>query len=151
MQQVPSKLDLYHFGLFIKGIAKDISQNDIKTLFSYIDKNHDGMVDQKEALDAFVYGISGLDKNFSPISERVEKLIVQFRKIVKNRNADLKKIFSNFDKSGDQVLNLEEFSKILLVIDKNLPMSEIQAVFHVYDKNNDQTIDFEEFKAMMEG
>lgn len=61
----------------------------------------------------------------------------------------MKQIFTNFDKSKDGKLNIQEFTKLVLVIDKKLPVEEIKAIFTLFNTDGDTEISFEEFSAML--
>lgn len=76
-------------------------------------------------------------------------MINELKRIIKNHNLNLKQIFTNFDKSKDGKLNLEEFTKLILVIDKNLPNAEIKTIFDLFNTDGDPEITFEEFSATL--
>jgi len=47
------------------------------------------------------------------------KILNELKRIINENNVDIWAVFKNFDKSGDGKLDENEFSKLVLVIDKN--------------------------------
>jgi len=73
----------------------------------------------------------------------------ELKRIIKNHNLNLKQIFTNFDKSKDGNLNLEEFTKLVRIIDKKILPEETQVIFNMFNTDGDSEISFGEFSALL--
>ena len=122
---------------------------EIDPVFKKFDVNGDGSVSFEEFYRQLAYGIKDQDSKFNPSQEKAKKLISELKRIIQNHNLNLRQIFANFDKSKDGMLNLEEFNKLVLVIDKNLPSEEAKAVFSLFNSDGGSEITFEEFSAAL--
>jgi len=67
------------------------------------------------------------------------------RKIIKENNIDIRVIFRNFDKTKDCYLDLSEFKKLILILDKRIVENELNYIFKLFDVDNDHKISFPEF------
>ena len=76
-------------------------------------------------------------------------ILKELQDIVKKHNVDLDKVFKNFDKSGDQTLDINEFTKLIMVINEKLNAIEVREIFLKFDNNKDNTITLQEFKGLI--
>lgn len=65
--------------------------------------------------------------------------------IIDKYKLELEKIFKNFDKTEDGILDLAEFTKLCHVIDKSLPSEDVKCIFRKFDTNSNGGISFSEF------
>lgn len=57
-------------------------------------------------------------------------------------------MFKNFDKTKDSFLDLNEFKKLILILDKCIFEEELTYIFKLFDTNNDDKISFSEFATI---
>ena len=76
-------------------------------------------------------------------------ILKELQDIVKKHNVDLDKVFKNFDKSKDQTLDINEFTKLIMVINEKLNEIEIREIFLKFDTNKDNNITLQEFKGLI--
>ncbi|EGR31480.1 protein kinase domain protein [Ichthyophthirius multifiliis] len=141
-------LNFQEFVSLIKIVAPKMKQYEIKPIFDKFDKNGDGNVSYEEFYHILNYGNSK-DSQFKPDQEKARKLINELKRIITTNNLNLKQIFNNFDKSKDGNLNLEEFTKLVLVIDKKLPQNEIKNIFDLFNVDGGNEITFTEFQKTL--
>jgi Ca2+-binding EF-hand superfamily protein len=68
---------------------------------------------------------------------------------IKRNKLDLEELFKKFDSSGDMSIELDEFEKLLRVLDPKLSEIQIQRVFNLMDHDGSGSISFEELKELM--
>lgn len=83
------------------------------------------------------------------LDKRSLEVLSELQEIVAKHNVDLDKVFKNFDKSGDQSLDVNEFTKMILVINNTLKPDEVQEVFKRFDSDNSGSITLKEFKVLI--
>lgn len=83
------------------------------------------------------------------LDKRSMEVLQELQDIVAKHNVDLDKVFKNFDKSGDQTLDINEFTKMIQVINNTLKMDEIQEIFRRFDSDNSNSISLKEFKVLI--
>ena len=57
--------------------------------------------------------------------------------------------FKEIDINKDNLINIEEFSRIIKIIDPNIPRNIITEIFAFFDINNDGSISIREFFITM--
>lgn len=121
---------------------------EIQSVFKKFDNNGDGNVSYDEFYGVLQYA-SAEDSKFKPNIEKAKKIINELKRIIHSNKLNLNQIFKNFDKSKDGNLNLQEFSKMVLVIDKRLPQNEIKDVFDLFNQDGGNEITFKEFSQTL--
>jgi len=86
--------------------------------------------------------------NFADLNDKVGRVILDLREIIRANNIDLKELFNKIDKSQDKMLDREEFIELLQMVAKDIPEKDIDRLFQKFDKNNDGTISFKELSAV---
>jgi calcium-dependent protein kinase len=76
-------------------------------------------------------------------------ILRELQDIVKKHNVDLDKVFKNFDKTGDQTLDINEFTKLILVINEKANAAEVREIFVKFDANKDNSITLQEFRTLV--
>jgi hypothetical protein len=87
--------------------------------------------------------------NRSDLDANSRKIITELQKIINTNNLDLHQIYVKFDKSKDNELDINEFTKMVMVIDNNLNPDQIKDIFGKFDVNKDGSITFEEFHKLI--
>lgn len=83
------------------------------------------------------------------LDKRSLDVLTELQEIVQKHNVDLDKVFKNFDKSGDQSLDINEFTKMIQVINNTLKADEVQEIFKRFDSDNSGSISLKEFKVLI--
>lgn len=131
----------------------DISKEFIKGCLQLEEKNR---FSWEEVLSHPIYQKGGepvpniiKKKNTVVLDQKSIKILTELQEIISKHNVDIEKVFKNFDKSGDRALDINEFTKMILVIDDKLNPEEIKDIFKRFDNNNDGSITFLEFKNIV--
>ena len=90
----------------------------------------------------------GLSAAQNELDEKSRVIISNFQEIVHKNNVNIKKVYRNFDKSRDNQLDINEFTKMMFIIDENLKENEVKRIFEHFDLNKDNSISFEEFEKI---
>lgn len=143
-------LDIQEFTKLLRVIAPKIKDHEIKDCFKRFDINKDGTISFIEFKQQLTHGIKTQDANYDPYKEKAYKIIFHLKRIIKEHKLDTAKIFSNFDKSKDKELDLNEFKKLILIIDNKLPDDEIKYIFNLFDVNKDGSITMQEFDKLVQ-
>jgi Ca2+-binding EF-hand superfamily protein len=77
---------------------------------------------------------------YAEVRQRVQQLS-------KNDPVLLKKIFSDFDLSGNETLTIDEMSNLIAKLKISVERKYIYPFFKIVDRNNSGTIEFDEFEA----
>lgn len=104
------------------------TRGDIMDILDDIDIDKNGTVDFKEFAQAWW------------ITERIH--------MERDAETELRMAFDIFDKDGDDLLDIDELSKILMQVGDPMTQEEVRELFTEADTNGDGTIAFSEFKAM---
>eukprot|EP01084_Bolivina_argentea_P153810 268164_1 len=109
----------------LQKIDKDITMQDVQSIFHSIDANNDGFVSYDELL-----------------STRINRKL-------KSKESRLKKVFKSFDYNGDGKITLSELKAVWESVIKGSANScDFKKLIKEVDTNNDGTIDYEEFMAV---
>ncbi|XP_014246066.1 calmodulin-like isoform X2 [Cimex lectularius] len=103
--------------------AKEVSEN--RKLFSYFDRNRDGLLDEKEYFD-----------------------LINFETSNQTRYSNLENVFKSMDLNKDDRLSFSELLEYRTRKLKDPPMQHhLDVIFDSYDKNNDGRINLEELRV----
>lgn len=114
-------------------------------VFKKFDNNGDGNISFEEFYRVMAYGIKDQDSKFNPEQEKAMKILQELKRIIQKHNLNLMQIFNNFDKSKDGQLDINEFTKMIQIIDKTVPVDEVKLIFSLFDKQHNGQINFNEF------
>ncbi|KRX01734.1 Protein kinase-like domain [Pseudocohnilembus persalinus] len=142
-------LDKQELGKLLRVIAPKLRDFEVEDCMKKFDKDGDGQVSLKEFQDVLAYGLQQGADMYDPKYEKSKKLIHQLKSIIMKYKLNLKDVFKNFDKSGDGNLDIQEFAKLCLVLDKNIQNDEIKCVFGIFDTDQGGTISVQEFYQML--
>jgi len=135
---------------------------ELKQIFTKLDKNGDGILSYKELKDGFsslhksgmIQALNeaelnklilDLDQDMNGYIEYGEFLRATINKdLILNEN-NLKLAFQNFDTNGDGILSKDELKKVLGTTNNTY----IQEIIKKVDENGDGNVSFEEFSIMM--
>ena len=79
------------------------------------------------------------------MEDKAKYIINELRQNIYKNRIDLNNLFKKYDFSCDSKLEVNEFAKLMISIDKNLDRTEIEYIFNKFDDDKDNTISFEEF------
>ena len=161
-------LDLNQFKAFILKIDDQISANDAKYIFRKFDIDNSGTISLEEFSNIVeieskkIAAQSTQSNSNSPVklspmspgkkgkaSPNAQKIIFELKNIIHTNGLDLGMIFQSFDLSGDSSLDINEFKKLIEVINARYTEAEVKEVFAVFDLNGDGDISFKEFEALL--
>ncbi|XP_014246065.1 calmodulin-4-like isoform X1 [Cimex lectularius] len=104
--------------------AKEVSEN--RKLFSYFDRNRDGLLDEKEYFD-----------------------LINFETSNQTRYSNLENVFSSNDSNSDGRISETEFLNYRGKLKMWQPnQDDVHYLFDACDRNSDQLLSFDEFKAV---
>lgn len=156
-------LSLDQFRVFVQKIDDQISENDARYLFKKFDKDRSGSL----SLQEFISTVEAESKKncasntqtnnnvpipSSPVKKASganQRIIFELKNIIQTNGLDLGMIFQSFDLSGDSSLDLQEFKKLIEVINARYTEAEVKEVFSVFDVNGDGDISFKEFEKIL--
>jgi serine/threonine protein kinase len=151
IQNIASMPVKYPFNIQISDLSKDFIKGclgkDEKERFSW-----------EEVLTHKIFTPQGVEavavaqlkkKNTVQLDNRSMEVLLELQEIVTKHNVDLEKVFKNFDKSGDQNLDINEFTKMIQVINNTLKADEVQEIFRRFDTDNSNSISLKEFKVLI--
>jgi len=137
--------------------SKYKNMNEVKTVFSQIDRNSDGLISKDEILQENIFNMQEVNSLFElsdsnkdgeidveefigAIYPVVAKAILKLTKDIKNVE-EARWLFRKLDKDGDGLISQEEMRKY----GARMTSKEIEAIFAIGDINNDGEIDLNEF------
>lgn len=68
-------------------------------------------------------------------------------KLTDEELAEIRETFSHFDKDGNGVIDVVEFTSLLDALDADLTEEQVQAGLETLDENHNGVIDYDEFLA----
>ena len=81
------------------------------------------------------------------MESKANNLIKHLRSKVSTCN--IYQLFKDLDRSGDRALQIQEFSELMMKLDRDLEKKEIQMIFDLIDTDGNGDIDFMEFKRAL--
>lgn len=79
------------------------------------------------------------------LNKEAYKLQAKLSRIINGRSINIKKLFESIDCNRNEMIEIDEFSRLLKKIDENLDRELIEYIFNGIDLNGDRVICFEEF------
>ena len=77
------------------------------------------------------------------------EIIKNLQKVIKEKNISLEKLFAKLDKSGDNMLDVKEFSRLVRAISPNCAEEVTNYLFERWDIDKSGSLSFDEFKKMI--
>lgn len=71
------------------------------------------------------------------------------KETIKQHQIDLTTIFKNFDSDRSGTLDINEFTKMIKIINARLPEQDYINLFKFFDKDGGGSITFDEFKIVL--
>ena len=151
------------FGEFlpiIRAFDKSITDQDGKFIFKIFDKNSDGELTYPELKTILEIELQKKEKNAEnakPIKKKPEvgtianKMLEDLKKVIVYNKLDTKKVFSGFDKSGDSMLDFDEFKGLVAIINARFSEKDIRELFNLFDLNKDGNVSLDEFQKALLG
>ncbi len=138
----------YPFNIQISDISKDFIRG-------CLEKEEKNRFSWEEVLNHKIFTAKGQaaavlkKKPTVQLDKRSLDVLTELQEIVTKHNVDLDKVFKNFDKSGDQTLDINEFTKMIQVINNTLKADEVQEIFTRFDSDHSKSISLKEFKVLI--
>ena len=144
-------------GKLLKVIDDTLNDQDVHFIFRRFDRDGNGSVCIDEFEKFFSIEKEGekvdVGKNEAKFpqgaSSSAQKMLKELKEIIQINQLDVQLVFKNFDTSGDNQLNLSEFTKLIKVINSRFTEAEVQDLFKAFDINNDKSISFKEFNQYL--
>lgn len=142
------------FSNVVKDIDSQAAEQDIIYVFHRFDYNQDGDISLLEFNKAIENNIEhkqsrsvsvAQNKVSSPIVNPITKICTEIKEIITVNNISPQWVFQHFDKSGDSLLDYNEFKYFIQVFNSRYGEAEIKALFQAFDINGDGDISFNEF------
>ncbi|KAK9508505.1 hypothetical protein O3M35_006046 [Rhynocoris fuscipes] len=122
-----NSLDRWEFNNFVRGtMGRRLGAVDLHRIFALIDKNHDDLIQFDEILGHFE------------------------RRLKSQKESDIRRAFSIFDKDNDGRMTLFETRLALLFLGEDYGNPRVRSVFIELDQDNDGEINFGDFKKLLE-
>jgi Ca2+-binding EF-hand superfamily protein len=142
------RLDVNEFSKLVKIINSDVGPSDILHVFKMFDYNNDGNITFEEFNKLIFetdYSVTG-PRQDPFLEEKAQKVLAQLKAVIKKHNLKLDQLFKSFDRNKNATLTIEEFEKMLEIIDPNITAKESEYLFKKVDIDGSGTITFEEFE-----
>eukprot|EP00828_Plagiopyla_frontata_P048937 TRINITY_DN955_c0_g1_i8.p2 TRINITY_DN955_c0_g1~~TRINITY_DN955_c0_g1_i8.p2 ORF type:complete len:277 (-),score=57.14 TRINITY_DN955_c0_g1_i8:81-911(-) len=144
------RLDANECAKFMKMIMPEISESDAQLIFQAFDQDKSGFVTSQEFLDFFCNtNFEGEKENGMLDQYRAGKLVKKLVDVILDDNINIDRLFKKFDISGDANLDLQEFTKILKLIDETLLDKEAVYIFNKFDADRSGTLSLKEFRKIV--
>ena len=84
------------------------------------------------------------------MDKKFHRIIGELKHVIHVNELNIKKIFKNFDVHKRNALGINEFSKIIKIIDETIDQGEIEYIFNKIDESGDKLISFQEFNGFIQ-
>ena len=128
--------DLFEHSIFKEELNIEIINNNEESKIN--DKKQIVKKDSKKVLKKVEY-----------MDVKSRKMIQKLQRIIQKRKVSLRKLFMDLDKSGDNKLDVNEFSRLISCLDSNVKSEEIAYIFSKFDVDGDKEITYEEFEKLL--
>lgn len=149
---------MQEFHNVVQDIDSQASEQDIIYVFNRFDYNQDGNISLLEFnkviennLDHRQPRSMSIAQNNHPsvpsfqVVNPITKICMEIKEIINRNNISPQWVFQHFDKSGDSLLDFNEFKYFIQVFNSRYNEAEIKALFQAFDINGDGDISFNEF------
>lgn len=113
-------LNRTEFESLLRIVAPALKNHEIQKCFEKFDKDKDSQISFEEFKLALACGLPKPEAEHHLFKDKAKRIITELRKIIKENNIDIRVIFRNFDKTKDCFLDLSEFKKLILILDKRI-------------------------------
>lgn len=146
-------LDLDEFALLLKVIDPTIPQKGIQNVFDKIDIERNNFITLAAMKKTFKHENEIVVEFYEDPLLEEKALHVRYilTETIEKNNIDILSLFKNYDHTGDQTLDYNEFQKFVKDISPSMKPEEIQYLFARLDTDKSGDINIYEFKAYIIG
>lgn len=92
-----------------------------------------------------VHASPKLEKKYT-LDDFSKHILTKLQKVFNEKGYSVEEVFAHFDKTGNQTLQEQEFTKLILKIDSNADPKDIQTIFQQVDTDKSGCLSLSEFK-----
>ncbi|KRX01856.1 hypothetical protein PPERSA_00478 [Pseudocohnilembus persalinus] len=145
-QSHDQQIDIFEFGTILRKIDPNLKPQEIELAFYQFDIDGDRNITFSE----FQETLQKLKEDTAIQISKSKKAIKKIVDLIGQMNIDLKALFKEYDQSGDNIIDGQEFINMMKGFDQTLSDSELNDAFLEFDQDRDGQITFQEFQQCLQ-